>query len=106
MSIEDLHEKLAQIVSKEPSKWQDAAIWRSENRSWLKQSQAIALRILTRLRELDLTQRDLADKMSVSPQQVNKWVKGKENLTLETISKLEEALDISLITVLPTTQQK
>jgi ribosome-binding protein aMBF1 (putative translation factor) len=35
--------------------------------------------------------------MKVSPQQINKIVKGQENLTLETISKLEIALNIQLI---------
>jgi len=34
-----------------------------------------------------------------SPQLVNKWVRGKENLTLATISKFEKALDIQLIYV-------
>ena len=34
--------------------------------------------------------------ISVSPQYVNKIVKGKENLTLDTISKLEQALEINL----------
>lgn len=37
--------------------------------------------------------------MDVSPQYVNKIVKGKENLSLETIAKIEEALGISLISV-------
>ena len=35
--------------------------------------------------------------IGVSPQYVNKIVKGKENLTLDTISKLEQALGIKLI---------
>ena len=37
--------------------------------------------------------------MNVSPQQVNKWVKGKENFTLETLSRLEEALEIKLLAI-------
>jgi len=37
--------------------------------------------------------------MNVSPQQVNKWVKGKENFTLETLSRLEEALGINLLAI-------
>jgi transcriptional regulator with XRE-family HTH domain len=35
----------------------------------------------------------------VSAQYINKIVKGKENLTLDTICKLEQALEIELITV-------
>lgn len=37
--------------------------------------------------------------MDVTPQYVNKIVKGKENLSLETIWKIEEALGINLISV-------
>jgi plasmid maintenance system antidote protein VapI len=35
--------------------------------------------------------------MNVSAQQVNKIVSGRENLTLETIVKLENVLDISIL---------
>jgi plasmid maintenance system antidote protein VapI len=35
--------------------------------------------------------------MNVSAQQVNKIVSGRENLTLETIVKLEDVLDISIL---------
>jgi transcriptional regulator with XRE-family HTH domain len=37
--------------------------------------------------------------MGVSPQYINKVVRGKENLSLETICKLEHALGIQLIQV-------
>lgn len=99
MSIQNRNEKLAQFVSKEPSQWLKDATWRAENRAWIKQSQAIALRILTRLDELRMNQRTLAHSMGVSPQIINKWVKGRENLTLETISKLEFALTCDLIEI-------
>ena len=45
------------------------------------------------------SQKDLADMMGVSPQQVNKMVRGSENLTLETISKVEKALGIQLMEI-------
>jgi transcriptional regulator with XRE-family HTH domain len=38
--------------------------------------------------------------LGVSPQQVNKILKGSENLTLDTIEKIELVLGIELITVL------
>ena len=41
MAVENLKEKLAAIVSKEPSKWMQEAQWRSDNIAWLKKSQAI-----------------------------------------------------------------
>ena len=37
--------------------------------------------------------------MDVSPQYINKVVKGNENLTLETISKIESVLGITLIEI-------
>lgn len=99
MAVENLQEKLAKIVAKEPSKWLEDAKWRAENRAWLNRSFAIALKVLTRIDELNITQKELAERMGVSPQQVNKLVRGKENLTLETISKLEKALDMKLVEV-------
>jgi transcriptional regulator with XRE-family HTH domain len=99
MSVDNLQEKLAEITAKELSGWLDDAKYRIENADWLKLSQAIALRILRTLRAKNISQKELAEKISVSPQQVNKIVKGKENLTLETISKLQTALGVSLMNV-------
>lgn len=89
--------RLDKIVSKQPSKWHKEAKFRTENKDWLIRSQAISLKILLRLRKLGLSQKQLSEKMNVSPQQINKWVKGKENFTLETISKLENALGFTII---------
>jgi ribosome-binding protein aMBF1 (putative translation factor) len=99
MAVENLKEKLAQFVSKEPSKWQEEAQFRADNRAGLKRSQAIALNILTRIDEMGISQKELAMKLNVSPQLVNKWVKGRENFGLETISKLEEALEMELLSI-------
>ena len=87
------------LVSDEKSGWLEKARWRIANQEWLKKSGAIALRVLTTLKEKNMSQKTLAEIMNVSPQQVNKIVKGSENLTLETITKLEQALDIQLINV-------
>ena len=48
------------------------------------------------LKEQKMTQKDLAEKMSVTPQYINKIVKGGENLTTETITKLENILGIAI----------
>lgn len=63
----------------------------------LKESQKIAIKVLMKLDELGWTQKDLASKMSVKPQQVNKIVSGKENLTIETQIKLQNILDIPVL---------
>jgi plasmid maintenance system antidote protein VapI len=66
---------------------------------WRKRSQDIALIVLERLDELSMKQNQLADLMHVTPQQISKIVKGYENLTLESISKIEKALGINLISI-------
>jgi len=104
MAVDNIHQKIAAIASKEPSGWLKDAQWRSENRAWLKHSQAIALRILRTLRAKNVSQKELAEQIGVSPQQVNKIVKGRENLTLETIAKLEAALGIVLLTLPPSSE--
>jgi len=104
MAVDTIEEKIAAIASKEPSGWLKDAHWRTENRAWLKHSQAIALRILRTLRAKNVSQKELAEKIGVSPQQVNKIVKGRENLTLETIAKLEGALGIVLLTLPPSSE--
>lgn len=81
------------------SQWLEEAEQRKANKSWLKHSQKIALLVLRHLRENKISQKELAERLSISPQQVNKWLKGNENFTLDTICKLEEALDIQLLTI-------
>ena len=67
------------------------------NQHWLRYSQEIALRVVNKMDELGLTQKSLAEKMGCTQQYISLLLKGSENLTLETISKLETALEIDLI---------
>ncbi len=97
--MNNLKEKLAKITADQPSQWREKAKYRRENREWLNKSAAIAVKVLDALRTQNLSQKDLAERMNISPQQINKIVKGQENLTLETISILEAALSIKLIMV-------
>ena len=83
--------------SETPSKWREEAEWRRENASWLRHSQQIAVRVLLKMKELHLTQKVLAERMGCTQQYVSKILKGKENLSLETMTRLEEALGINLI---------
>ena len=87
------------LVSSEPSGWREKAEFRRANRNWLVRSAEIAIRILGELHRKGISQAELARLMDVSTQQISKLVKGQENLTLDTISKIELALDISLINV-------
>lgn len=92
-------QRVEAIATKDVSGWRKKAKWRKENRAWLKRSQAIALRVLRSLRSRKMSQKDLAEMMGVTPQHISKIVKGRENLTLETIAKLEAALGIALMDV-------
>jgi transcriptional regulator with XRE-family HTH domain len=92
-------EKLNKALSTEKSNWEAEARWRAANEDWLSVSFDIAVRVLDTLQAKGMTQKELADKMGVSPQFVNKVVKGQENLSLETIAKLSRALGVSLIEV-------
>ena len=44
-----------------------------------------------------INQKQLAEMMSCSQQYISKILKGRENLSLETLSKIERALGISII---------
>lgn len=81
------------------SNWKERAKQRKADKPWLSKSRAIAFRILDELKALGKSQVWLADQLDVKPPQVNKWVKGKENFTIETISKLEIALGVDLMRI-------
>ena len=52
--------------------------------------------IYARMEELGISKRELAERMSVSPAQITKIIKGNQNMTLKTIAKLECALDMDI----------
>lgn len=102
MTSLSINEKL-QNISIEDTTWREEATRRQSNKNWLDYSAKIAIAILSTLRrnrsngQSPASQKDLAELLQVTPQQVNKIVKGSENLTLETIAHLEEVLGIKLI---------
>ena len=77
-------EKLAQKIESE--EWRDLAA-------------SIAVTVITLLDQHNMNKQQLADKMGVKPQYVSRIVKGKANLTLDTIAKLEKALGESIVTI-------
>lgn len=68
-----------------------------EEKSWLIYSQMIANIMSARMKELEMTQKMLAEKMNCSQQYVSKILKGRENLSLEALSKIENALNIHFL---------
>ena len=83
--------------SETPSKWREEAEWRRANASWLRHSQMIAVKVLMRMKQEHMTQKTLAERMNCTQQYVSKILKGTENMSLDTLSKLEDALQISLV---------
>lgn len=90
-------ENFLALVSEDNSKTIERNKERIRNRAMLRESQQIALKILLKLDDLGWTQKGLAEKMNVSPQQISKIVSGKENLTIETQIKLQNILDIPIL---------
>ena len=82
--------RLKEHQSPTPSKWRERAEWRQQNKSWLRHSQRIAVKMLEKMDELGLTQKQLAELMGCSQQYVS-------NLSLETMSKIEDCLHISIL---------
>jgi transcriptional regulator with XRE-family HTH domain len=81
------------------SKWFAQAEWRLENANWLEKSARIVLRVLVKMKQKGMTKKEFAEAMDVTPQYISKLLQGNENMGLETISKMEEILGITLIEI-------
>lgn len=92
-------EKLNKFIEQSDSKWLERAEQRKNDRGWLKLSNKIAARIITVLKQRKMTQRVLAREMEVSPQYINKILKGNEKFQIDTICKLEQCLGVALLQV-------
>lgn len=80
-----------------PSRWRENAQWRRDNEYWLIYSRYITLQVLRSMDEQSVTQAELAKRMGCSQQYVSNLLKGSSNMTLETIARLEKALDIDIL---------
>ena len=79
------------------SKWREEAEYRRRNARWLRYSAMISLKVRDRMSQIGMTQVVLAERLGCTQQHISMLLKGKNNLTLETIAKLEEALDFNII---------
>ncbi len=98
MNNKDLKNKIVKQAQKDLI-WFEEANNRQLNSSWLDFSFKIALKVLRYLRVNNISQKKLADELSWSPQYLSKVLKGKENLTLDTICKIQNTINIELIKV-------
>ncbi|PSL47882.1 helix-turn-helix protein [Chitinophaga niastensis] len=91
--------KFLALVSDKTSSFEERVTFRTENKAWLAKSGALATKIIIFLDAHKITQKELAERLGISPQQVNKILQGQENMTLQTITAIETALNIELIKV-------
>lgn len=59
----------------------------------------IAMRVLDEMENKGLTQKEFAQRVGCSQQYISRILKGKENLSIETISKIEAALGVSILEI-------
>lgn len=92
-------EKFDALVSHKTSRWHEKANERIANKVWQDKAFDIALRVIRHIRANKISQVSLAEDMGMKAQSLNRILQGKENLTLETICRIEAALGIELIEV-------
>ena len=80
-----------------PSRWREEAQWRQDNEYWLKYARIITLQVLRSMEEQSVTQVELARRMGCTQQYISNLLKGSSNMTIETIARLENALNIDII---------
>lgn len=96
-TMKEIQNRLSAHASATPSKWREKAEARLANKEWLRYSQRIAMMMLDKMEELGLTQKSVAERMGCSQQYISRVLKGTENLSIETISKIEAALGLQIL---------
>src|SRR5438874_772549 len=90
--------KLTLLQKSAGATWSEKAKYRAINKKWLGYSGRVALRIMSAMEDIpNMNQKKLAEIAGVSAQHVSKIIKGKENLTLQTIAKFSDILGVELI---------
>lgn len=67
---------------------------------------AIVNKIVTVLKERNIKKKEFAKMLDKKPSEISKWLTGQHNLTLKSITKMEEVLGVNLINVEPETEYK
>ena len=93
----DIRKNLEAHASVTPSHWREKAEARRANKPWLRFSQQVAIAMLDRMEQLGLTQKKLAELMGCSQQYISTVLKGRENLSIATIFKIEDALQLHIL---------
>ena len=91
--------RLSRYQTNEPSKWREKEEERrrAKEEGWLRYSRRIAIKIAMAMKQQNISRQDLAERMGCSPQYISRLLKGEENFSLETICKLENALNVPIL---------
>ena len=91
---------LKEHESNVPSKFQENAEWRRENREWLNWSRDVALSLVDYMEINEINRNGLAERLGVTPQYVSKILSGKVNFSFKSIAEIENKLSIKLIRIM------
>lgn len=91
---------LKQHESKTPSRYQENAEWRRENRECLKWSRDVALSLVDYMETNEINRNGLAERLGVTPQYVSKILSGKVNFSFKSIAEIENKLSIKLLSIM------
>ncbi len=96
MTTKENGNSLNKHVSGTAQQWKEQARNYKKNRKQIRRAQKFAIELMGYMDEQGIKQKELAVLMDVSPQQVNKILRAKANLTFDTLDKIEEALKVEI----------
>lgn len=91
-----MEKNLNKVITKTATQWKARAKQDRTNRRNITRAQVFALELMEYMDLHNIKQIDLANKMGVSAQQVNKILRAKANLTFETLDKIADALEVNI----------
>jgi len=92
-------QKKLNLEAIEDSGWVEKVKWRQKNQHWLDPSFKIAVKVLRWLRKNQITKEQLAANLGYTEDYLTLILKGNEDLKLSTITELEKATGLQLITI-------
>ena len=90
----------------EPGAWKRQAQEELEAWDWKQYSYMIAIKARRQMGRLQMTQKQLAEAMGCTQQYVSLLLSGNLNMTLETIARLEKALQFTILDELKTLETR
>ncbi len=85
--------------------------WLEENQNpeidrFIDKNLAITEKVATLLKERGIKKKEFAKMLDKKPSEISKWMTGQHNLTLKSITKMEQALGVDLINIEPAVEYK